>query len=274
VVDSDGEYICDQTGGCPTDECGDYFECEDCGDRTSNDDGYWVGRQEDTQVCDSCRNDNYTYVYGRRGNQYYVHEDDAIWVESCSDSYDVDYLADNEIIELNNGDYEQMENAVEVDGDWYHIEDERICRTEDTDEFLLVNDGCWQCEESGNWYTDSIDFVEVDGKKYHPDHAPATDDEDGDTAVAVAPVVTKPEATMLTMEMLSEVSLVEDYAVAGSFVRFSMTILHDGVKLFAHRDLAADHIMRHGMEQMRIEMRKIISTELMYMASINANNSI
>jgi hypothetical protein len=71
--------------------------------------------------------------------------------------------------------------------------------------------------------------------------------------------------------MLSEVSLVEDYTVAGSFVRFSMTILHDGVKLFAHRDLAADHIMRHGMDQMRIEMRKIISTELMYMASINAN---
>ena len=273
VVDGQGEYVCDQTGGCPTDDSGDYFDCEDCGDRTSDDDGYWVGRQEDTRVCESCLSNDYTYVYGRRGNQYHVHSDNAIWVESDSESYDVDYLADNEIIELNNGEYEKMENAVEVDGDWYHIDDERICRTEDTDEFLLVNDGCWQCEESGNWYTDSIDFVEVDGNKYHPDHAPATDDEDddGDTAVAVAPVVTKPEVTMLTMDMLSEVSLVEDYTVAGSFVRFSMTILHDGVKLFAHRDLAADHIMRHGMEQMRIEMRKIISTELMYMASINAN---
>jgi hypothetical protein len=270
MVDSEGEYVCDQTGGCPTDDSGDYFECEDCGDRTSCDDGYWVGRSEDTQVCDSCRDSNYTYVYGRRGNQYYVHEDDAIWVESCGDSYDVDYLGDNEIVELNNGEYEQMENAVEVDGDWYHIDDERICRTEDTDEFMRVDDGCWQCTHSGEWYTDSVDFIEVSGEKFHPKYCP-DEDADGDTAVAVAPVVTKPEATMLTMEMLSEVSLDEDYRIAGSFVRFSMTLLHDGVKLFAHRDVASDHIMRHGLEQMRIEMRKIISTELMYMASINAN---
>ncbi len=273
VVDNDGEYVCDQTGGVPTDDSGDYFDCEDCGDRTDDNDGYWVGRGEDTRVCESCLSNDYTYVYGRRGAQYHVHNDNVVYVDSQSEHYDVDYLDDNEIIELNNGDYVPLDEAIEVDGDWYHVDDDRICRTEDTDEFLRINDGCWQCEESGNWYTDAVDYVEVEGCKYHPDHAPATDDaeDDGDTAVAVAPVVTKPEATMLTMEMLSEVALVEDYTVAGSFVRFSMTLLHDGVKLFAHRDLASDHIMRHGMEQMRIEMRKIISTELMYMASINAN---
>ncbi len=274
VIDGDGEYLCDQTGGCPTDDSGDYFDCEDCGDRTPDDDGYWIGRGEDTRVCRHCVENSYVYAYGRRGNQYYVHQDNAVYVDSQSEHYDVDYLADNEIIELNNGEYEQMENAVEVDGDWYHIDDERICRTEDTDEFLLVNDGCWQCTHSGEWYTDSVDFVEVSGEKFHPKYCPDEEDADGDTAVAVEAVVTKPEATMLTMGMLSEVALVEDYTVAGSFVRFSMTLLHDGVKLFAHRDLASDHIMRHGMEQMRIEMRKIISTELMHMASINANNSI
>ena len=199
-----------------------------------------------------------------------------VYVDSQSESYDVDYLDDNEIVELNNGEYAPLDEAVEVNGDWYHIEDERICRTEDTDEFLLVNDGCWQCEESGNWYSDSIDFVEVDGNKYHPDNAPETDDEDedGDTAVAVAPVVTKPEATMLTMEMLSEVALVEDYTIEGSFVRFGMTILHDGVKLFAHRDVPSMHIRKQGLHFVCQDMRRIISTELMYMASINANNSI
>ena len=274
VVDSDGEYVCDQTGGCPTDDSGDYFDCEDCGDRTPDDDGYWIGRGEDTRVCESCLNNDYTYVYGRRGNQYYVHNDNVVYVDSQSESYDVDYLDDNEIVELNNGEYAPLDEAVEVDGDWYHIEDERICRTEDTDEFLLVDDGCWQCEESGNWYTDSIDFVEVDGKKYHPDHAPATDDEDGDTAVVASPVVTKPEATMLTMDMLSEVSLVEDYTIAGDIIRFSMTILHDGVKLFGHRDVPSNHIATHGMDQVRTDMRKMICTELMYIASINANNSI
>jgi hypothetical protein len=254
VVDSDGEYVCDQTGGCPTDDSGDYFDCEDCGDRTSEDDGYWIGRGEDTRVCESCLNNDYTYVYGRRGNQYYVHNDNVVYVDSQSESYDVDYLDDNEIVELNNGEYAPLDEAVEVDGDWYHIEDERICRTEDTDEFLLVNDGCWQCEESGNWYSDSIDFVEVDGKKYHINYAPAT-----------------AEATMLTMEMLSEVSLVEDYTVSGDHIRFSMTILHDGVKLFAHRDVTSGHIRTFGFDNTRIEMRKIISTELMHMASINAN---
>ena len=274
VIDGDGEYLCDQTGGCPTDDSGDYFDCEDCGDRTPDDDGYWIGRGEDTRVCESCLNNDYTYVYGRRGNQYYVHNDNVAYVDSQSESYDVDYLDDNEIVELNNGEYAPLDEAVEINGDWYHIEDERICRTEDTDEFLLVNDGCWQCEESGNWYTDSIDFVEVDGKKYHINYAPATDDEDGDTAVVASPVVTKPEATMLTMDMLSEVSLVEDYTIAGDIIRFSMTILHDGVKLFGHRDVPSNHIATHGMDQVRTDMRKMISTELMYIASINANNSI
>jgi hypothetical protein len=256
IVDSDGEYVCDQTGGCPTDDSGDYFDCEDCGDRTDDDDGYWIGRGEDTRVCSSCLDHNYTYVYGRRGAQYYVHEDNAIYVDSQSEHYDVDYLDDNEIVELNNGEYAPLDEAVEVNGDWFHIEDDRICRTEDTDEFLMANEGCWQCEESGNWYTDAVDFVEVDGKKYHPDNAPATDDA---------------EATMLTMEMLSEVSLLEDYTVSGDIVRLSMTILHDGVKLFAHRDVTAGHIRTFGFDNTRIEMRKIISTELMHMASINAN---
>jgi hypothetical protein len=114
----------------------------------------------------------------------------------------------------------------------------------------------------------------VDGNKYHPDHAPATDDEDGDTAVVASPVVTKPEATMLTMDMLSEVALVEDYTIAGDIIRFSMTILHDGVKLFGHRDVPSNHIATHGMDQVRTDMRKMICTELMYIASINANNSI
>ena len=278
VVDNDGEYVCDQTGGCPTDDSGDFFDCEDCGDRTDDDDGYWVGRSEDTRVCESCLEHNYVYVYGRRGHQYHVHQDNAVYVESQSEHYDEDYLDDNEIIELNNGEYAPLDEAVEINGDWFHVDDDRICRTEDTDEFLLVDDGCWQCTESGNWYTDSVDYVEANGDKYHPDYAPKQadddEDEDGDTAVAVAPVVTKPEATMLTMDMLSEVALVEDYTIAGDIIRFSMTILHDGVKLFGHRDVPSNHIATHGMDQVRTDMRKMISTELMYIASINANNSI
>ena len=271
VVDNDGEYVCDQTGGCPTDDSGDYFDCEDCGDRTDDDDGYWVGRGEDTRVCESCLSDNYTYVYGRRGSQYHVHNDNVVYVDSQSESYDVDYLDDNEIIELNNGDFVPLDEAVEVNGDWFHVEDDRICRTEDTDEFLMANDGCWQCEESGNWYTDSIDFVEVNGDKYHPDYAPATDDEDGDTAVAVAPVVTKPEATMLTMEMLSLKHMLWDYSISMETVTVSLTYTHDGHKLYAQRVYTQEFVNGVDREAFNKLVRNELCSELMLQAH---NNSV
>jgi hypothetical protein len=161
-----------------------------------------------------------------------------------------------------------MENAIEVDCEWYHIDDERLCRTEDTDDYMLCNDGCWQCYESGKWYSDSIDYVEVDGNKYHPDDAPEQDDEDDTSDNASEPT---PDATLLTMSMLDQVSLCEDYTIQNDIVRFSMTILHDGVKLYSHRDVPSIHIGVFGVDQVRISMRSIISTDLMHMASINAS---
>jgi hypothetical protein len=262
VVDSDGEYACDQTGGYPTDESGDYFECEDCGDRTSTDDGYWVGRGEDIQVCESCQENNYRYVYGRRGNQYYVHEDDAVYVESCSDYYDVDYLGNNDIVELENGDYEQMEHAIEVDGDWYHIEDERICRTEDTDEFLIREDGCWQCTESGNWYTDSIESVMIDNCQYHPNYAPATDEKiDEDEGMP----------TMLTMEMLDKVLMIWDYSCYVDRVKISLTYTLDGKVLLAERIFTLEFISGIDNEAFTKLIRTELSTELMAQANKIAN---
>jgi hypothetical protein len=263
VIDSDGEFACDQTGGCPTDESGDYFECEDCGDRTSDDDGYWVGRSEDIRVCESCQENNYRYAYGRRGNQYYVHEDDAIYVESCADYYDVEYLSNNDIVELENGDYEQMENAVEVDGEWYHIEDERICRTEDTDEFLIRDDGCWQCEESGNWYTDSIDFVEVDDKKYHPNYAPATDEKiDEDEGMP----------TMLTMEMLDKVLMIWDYTLPDGMVKISLTYTLDDKVLNAEQFYTYKFLCELDDNTAFTQLvRKELSTKLMAQANEIAN---
>ena len=261
VIDSDGEYICDQTGGCPTyDDEDESFECEDCGDRTDDDDGYWIGRGEDTRVCSSCLDHNYTYVYGRRGAQYYVHEDNAIYVDSQSEHYDVDYLDDNEIVELNNGEYAPLDESVEINGDWYHVEDERICRTEDTDEFLMANEGCWQCEESGNWYTDSIDFVEVDGKKYHPDNAPERIDED------------EGMPTMLTMEMLDKVLMIWDYSCYADRVKISLTYTLDGKVLLAERVFTLEFISGFiDNETFTKLIRTELSTKLMAQANDIAN---
>jgi hypothetical protein len=259
VIDSDGEYLCDQTGGCPTDDSGDFFECEDCGDRTAEDDGYWVGRGDDTRVCESCQENNYRYAYGRRGNQYYVHEDNAIYVDSQSEYYDVDYLDDNEIVELNNGDYVPLDEAVEVNGDWFHIEDDRICRTEDTDEFLMANEGCWQCEESGNWYTDAVDCVVVDGNKYHPDNAPERIDED------------EGMPTMLTMEMLDKVLMIWDYTLARDSVRISLTYTLDGKALYAERIFTLEFINGVHNEAFTKLVRNELCSELMAKANDIAN---
>ena len=191
VIDDDGDYELNQTSGEPNyhGDDDDYFSCEDCGDRTENDDGYWVTRAEDEHVCRSCLENNYTLVYGRRSNQYYVNSNYAVY---CNDEYyDEDYLEDNSIVQLNNSDYEHTDNAVEIDGDWYHVDDEDICYTDDTSEYSLCAD-CWQCTESGNWYTDDCeDYVMLGDDKYHNDHIPAwvqaeLDAQEGDDDEAVA----------------------------------------------------------------------------------------
>ena len=169
----DGEYECSQTGGTAQDSDGN--DCQDCGDRVREGDGYWVGRHEESLVCESCCDNDYRYAYGRNGNQYYVHESNVARVGH--ESYDVDYLSDNNIVELYDGDYAEMDDCVMIGDDWYLTDDDRICRPEDSDDYWLIED-CWQCEESGNWYTDDTAYVEVDGNKYHPDNAPEQETEE------------------------------------------------------------------------------------------------
>ena len=74
---------------------------------------------------------------------------------------------------MHDGDYTHSDNAVYIHSadEYYHCDDDDICYAEDSGQYELRDD-CWQCTESGNWYTDDTDSVEVDGELYHPDHAP------------------------------------------------------------------------------------------------------
>ena len=173
IIDKNGDYECSNTDG-DADEA-NTTECADCGDRISEGDGYWVGYHEDNYICDSC-NDNYRFGRGRNGNEYNFHEDNAIYVESQDAYYHSDYLDDNNIIELDNGEYETLDNAIEIDGSFYTQDDERICFFQDTQEWGLCEDG-WQCSDSCDWYTNDTDYVEVNDEKYHPDNAPETEGE-------------------------------------------------------------------------------------------------
>jgi hypothetical protein len=170
TISANGEYCCDNTdgkAGAPL------CSCEDCGAAIyDEDDQYSVGRGEDTTVCGDCIN-HYTYVYGRRGYQYYVHNDYI--VEADGEYYDEDYLSDNSIVELDDGDYAHQDNAVCIGHTWYRDDSDDICYAEDIEEHALRED-CWTCASTAKWYTQAVDYVEVDGETYHPDEAPESQD--------------------------------------------------------------------------------------------------
>jgi hypothetical protein len=165
------------------------FTCPDCGERCDEDDMRSVGYHGDHVVCDNCVDSDYTYVTGRRGDEYYVPNDDAVEVDD--NWYDRHYLDDNDIVELANGDYAHHDNAVRCDDDdeWYHIDDSDIIFCEYDDKYHHINncvetvdhgwvheDDAWMCYASDKYYSDNIDHVLIDGCKYHPDHTPAQDE--------------------------------------------------------------------------------------------------
>ena len=188
--DDDDTQECTNTNG--TSNNTDRVECEDCGDHMDDDDSYWVGRWEDRRVCCSCCDNDYTYAYGANGNRFYIHNDDIIHADG--EYYDINYLHDNDIVELVDGDYAHLDNAVYVVScdAYYRDDDSAICYAQDTSRYELVDD-CWMCEATNEWYTDAVDYVEFDDCKYHPDDAPSTDEEEDEVEiVANAPTPTDP----------------------------------------------------------------------------------
>jgi len=147
IIDDEGSWCCDNTNGEPTEV--NACTCPDCNSRVDEDDLVSTYDGSGDSVCQGCIEDSYYYVYGRRGYQYYVHESHMVEVNGTY--YHSEYLSDNNIVELHNGDYEDLDNAVCIDGDYYHCEDDRVVSAEDTGEYALSED-CWLCAISGNYY--------------------------------------------------------------------------------------------------------------------------
>lgn len=141
VVAEDGDYECSNTDGTHDDASRE--ECSCCGNHfRSTDDGYWTGPYEDDWVCADCVTYNYAEVRGRFGRRYFLHTDDVI-TDIDGNAYDPNYLDDNDIVELHNGDYAHTDQA-------------------------------WSCADSGDWYLhDDVEPVEIDGDNYHPDSSTA-----------------------------------------------------------------------------------------------------
>jgi hypothetical protein len=183
VSSGSGEYRCGETNGDA--EALNSCTCPHCGDSCDEDDMFSVGRHGDVQVCRSCYENGFTRVYGRRGEEYAVPNDDAI--EVGGDWYHDEYLGDNGIVQLHDGEYCGDGDAVYIEsqGEWYREDDERVVYTQDGEYELrddcvelengewCLEDEAWCCDHTGDYYANSdvAGVTTMCGKLVHPDHA-------------------------------------------------------------------------------------------------------
>ncbi|CAB4155109.1 hypothetical protein UFOVP654_75 [uncultured Caudovirales phage] len=182
--DSDAQWEFDQTDGDADTISGE--TCADCDDRIRDGDGYWTGVHEDCYVCERCLNNHYTSVYGRNGNTYYLHDGNSI-IYVGDEYYDADYLTDNDIVELENGDYVHSDDATYVDRlSEHHLSDDCV-HCEHSDEYELARDcveladgewahedDAWCCDHSGKYYLNDDEDIRYEtecGKTVHIDYA-------------------------------------------------------------------------------------------------------
>ena len=148
VIDDNGGWCCDNTNGEPTEQ--NACVCPDCNDRVSEDEMNSTYDGNGDSVCNSCLENDYYYVHGRNGYEYYVHRNDM--VETIEgDYFHDDYLSDNNIVELADGEYTHEDNAVCIGDAWYCADDEDIVYCEDTEDYAHRDD-VWQCFVTNKWY--------------------------------------------------------------------------------------------------------------------------
>lgn len=185
LICSDGEYECDRTDGHASGSS--RHTCGSCGDRVHEDDLYSIGYHGDESV-GACCIDAYVHVNGRNGCEYYIPRDDAVYVDSQDTWYDPEYLERYDIVELDNGDYEHIDNAVHLEyrDIWVESDDDCVvyCDHSSTYEHMddcvqlengdwALEEDVWQCEHDGSYYlTDEVFAFETPcGKSVHEKHA-------------------------------------------------------------------------------------------------------
>lgn len=181
VIDGSGQWECDHTDGSAT--AANTRQCEDCGERMSDDGGTYIGRFSGNCVCESCAV-AFTLVTGAHGEEYYVRNSDVVAVDG--EYYHDDFLGDNNIVCLEDGNYAHLDNATccEISNEWHLPE---YCTYVEDLQAYVHSDRAWKCEESGNWYSEEEEStVDADGNTVHPDCIEEEDDSDcGDTAQSV-----------------------------------------------------------------------------------------
>lgn len=93
-------------------------ECDYCGGGFADDELYYID-SADVSVCETCRDDNYTFAYGRRGQDFYPN-DDVIYCETDGEYYVERYTTNHDVYQVETGRRQDR---------WYHVDD--LCSTAD-----------------------------------------------------------------------------------------------------------------------------------------------
>jgi hypothetical protein len=152
VVGSEGVEAQQQSGYVDFDN---QAQCDECSDRISEDEGYYIDSEEIT-VCEHCYNNNFVSALGRRGNDVMIRADNA--VEVGGNYYDPDYLSENDIY------------MCEASEEYYHVDD--LCSTS---RGYVHNDSVTALDEEdsdGNTHAHDDDISTThDGRVIHEDDA-------------------------------------------------------------------------------------------------------
>jgi hypothetical protein len=140
-----------------------HFYCEDCEERTHEDERYCVGRHEDRYVCNGCY-EHYSEVRGapfsstRDYSEYYCHHDDCAEIERHGYEIDTNYLPNNVVrLESSRGDtlWAEMDDCVCIDDEWYLDDDKRVVALQEecpiTGDRYALKDDAYDSGEHGWW---------------------------------------------------------------------------------------------------------------------------
>ncbi|OHD24070.1 MAG: hypothetical protein A2Y38_14625 [Spirochaetes bacterium GWB1_59_5] len=155
IVDVEGDYNAQQSSGLMGDAKDDTCACPCCGERYDEDDLYYVEARGES-ICESCRDDNYRYAYGRRNQDYYS-ADECIHCESDDKWYVEEYASNHDVYQCQQSDewYDindlVMLTAGEQEGDTVHV-----------DYAKLLSDDTWCLEEEYEELQAALDAEDED----------------------------------------------------------------------------------------------------------------
>ena len=179
--DNDGEYNCCNTNGeADYEEPPQMVSCVNCGESVDEEDTYGT---DDGSVCHYCYNEHYVHAFRGNGRVTVLMLEDytarvfdswrAFNVGFISTPVDRENVPSDFVWVESCGCYTEVDNTVRAaEGEYYFTDDPAIVRLSeecpDSGEWYALEEDAWK-DRYGNWHSDAVKSVEIDGKLYLED---------------------------------------------------------------------------------------------------------